>query len=217
MPYKGMKKVLTMQIALFAKEPLMQQALASLLANEGNCDVVVQANGPIEDFLKEARSSNADVLLVKRDQLTPEEYLQVLGAKTFGGDDVKLVLIGHVLTGEDAVLWPKPDDRVSPMNPSSALFEALEKVAGGMQAHGSAGSGRRSYGNGNELTKREDEVAHLVAKGLSNRKISQITGLREQSIKNLVSMIMRKLSCENRVQVALNRVRRDPPLFQPAE
>jgi DNA-binding NarL/FixJ family response regulator len=42
---------------------------------------------------------------------------------------------------------------------------------------------------------------------MSNRKISQITGLREQSIKNLVSVIMRKLHCENRVQVALKLAR----------
>ncbi len=62
-------------------------------------------------------------------------------------------------------------------------------------------------GNGNDLTRREFEVAQLVSKGMSNRKISQVTGLREQSIKNLVSVIMRKLHCENRVQVALKLTR----------
>jgi len=30
--------------------------------------------------------------------------------------------------------------------------------------------------------------------------------LREQSVKNLVSVVMRKLDCENRVQVALKLV-----------
>ena len=53
------------------------------------------------------------------------------------------------------------------------------------------------------MTKREYEVAALVAKGFSNRRVAEVTGLREQSIKNLVSVVMRKLKCENRVQVAL--------------
>jgi DNA-binding NarL/FixJ family response regulator len=43
----------------------------------------------------------------------------------------------------------------------------------------------------------------MVAKGLPNRRIAQSLGLREQSVKNLVSTVMRKLDCENRVQVAL--------------
>jgi len=62
---------------------------------------------------------------------------------------------------------------------------------------------RGAYGNKFELSRREFEVAQLVAKGYSNRKISEVVGLKEQSVKNLVSVIMRKLKCENRVQVAL--------------
>ena len=59
------------------------------------------------------------------------------------------------------------------------------------------------YGMAQDLSPRELEVAQLVAKGLPNRRIATITGLQEQSVKNLVSTIMRKLRCENRVQVAL--------------
>lgn len=53
------------------------------------------------------------------------------------------------------------------------------------------------------LTRRELDVAKLVAQGMSNRRISQTLDLQEQSVKNLVSSVMRKLGCENRVQVAL--------------
>jgi DNA-binding NarL/FixJ family response regulator len=88
------------------------------------------------------------------------------------------------------------------------LFAALEDL-GGLPNIGRVyvHESRRTYGAGNDLTRREYEVAQLVAKGMSNRKISQLTGLREQSIKNLVSVIMRKLHCENRVQVALKLTR----------
>jgi DNA-binding NarL/FixJ family response regulator len=63
--------------------------------------------------------------------------------------------------------------------------------------------GKRPYRRGNRLTYREYEVAEFVSKGYSNRRISEVSGLREQSVKNLVSVIMRKLQCENRTQVAL--------------
>lgn len=59
------------------------------------------------------------------------------------------------------------------------------------------------YGAPRSLTKRELEVAQLVAQGMPNRRIAAVLQLQEQSIKNLVSAVMRKLDCENRVQVAL--------------
>ena len=59
------------------------------------------------------------------------------------------------------------------------------------------------YGTPRMLTKRELEVAQLVAQGMPNRRIAAVLQLQEQSIKNLVSSVMRKLDCENRVQVAL--------------
>ena len=60
---------------------------------------------------------------------------------------------------------------------------------------------RANYGS--RLTEREMDVAKLVAQGHPNRRIAELLELQEQSVKNLVSVIMRKLQCENRVQVAL--------------
>jgi len=56
---------------------------------------------------------------------------------------------------------------------------------------------------GFELSRREYEIAGLIAKGYGNRAIAEAMALKEQSVKNLVSTVIRKLSCENRVQVAL--------------
>jgi DNA-binding NarL/FixJ family response regulator len=69
--------------------------------------------------------------------------------------------------------------------------------------------GRRSYGSANNLTKREFEVAQFIAKGMSNRAIAETADLHEQSVKNLVSVVLRKLSCENRTQVALKLLNPD--------
>ena len=53
-----------------------------------------------------------------------------------------------------------------------------------------------------ELSKREREVAELVAKGLSNREIATRLFLSERTIDNHVHHILDKLGVESRVQVA---------------
>jgi DNA-binding NarL/FixJ family response regulator len=66
------------------------------------------------------------------------------------------------------------------------------------------GRGRpRMNTHGFELSNREYEVACLIAKGFTNQRIAEAMSLKEQSVKNLVSTVIRKLHCENRVQVAL--------------
>ena len=52
------------------------------------------------------------------------------------------------------------------------------------------------------LTRREREVAALVARGLSNRQIASELHLSERTIGNHVSMILRKLGFASRAQVA---------------
>lgn len=61
-----------------------------------------------------------------------------------------------------------------------------------------------AYGSRGNLTPREREVARLVSQGMPNRRIATALGIQEQSVKNLVSVVMRKLRCENRVQLALH-------------
>lgn len=45
-----------------------------------------------------------------------------------------------------------------------------------------------------DLTDREIRVAQLLAKGMSNRRIAQMTGIREASIRALVTEIVTKLA-----------------------
>ena len=52
------------------------------------------------------------------------------------------------------------------------------------------------------LTRREEEVAALVAQGLSNRQIAQELHLSERTVENHVSKILRKLRLTSRAQVA---------------
>jgi DNA-binding CsgD family transcriptional regulator len=123
---------------------------------------------------------------------------KIFGAHMFG--DFTLTVVNHVPNWRADV----PDSALLVENSHDAFLEALGKIT----SFGSTRVYTQSRGKGharqaNELSRREYECAQLVAKGMSNRKIAQITGLREQSVKNLVSVVIRKLNCENRVQVAL--------------
>jgi DNA-binding CsgD family transcriptional regulator len=60
-----------------------------------------------------------------------------------------------------------------------------------------------------ELSKRESEVAHLVAKGLSNREIATRLYVSERTVDNHVHHILDKLGVDSRVQVATWLVRNE--------
>jgi DNA-binding NarL/FixJ family response regulator len=57
--------------------------------------------------------------------------------------------------------------------------------------------------NGKSLSSREAAIARLVAKGWSNRQIADQRDMLEQSVKNTLSKVYRKLGIDNRVQLTL--------------
>ncbi len=189
-----------MRVAICSKEGLFGEALASLLDHQGHYQVVSAETNP-RNLIAAAKDHRAQVLIVDSFQLDRNDLQFLLGARAFG--DFGVVLI--VAEDEKDQFVDVPVDRIVGRQSSAGdLFTALEDLGGKVYVGRTfIRESRRAYGAGNDLTRREFEVAQLVAKGMSNRKISQVTGLREQSIKNLVSVIMRKLNCENRVQVAL--------------
>jgi len=59
------------------------------------------------------------------------------------------------------------------------------------------------------LSPREYQVARLVAGGRSNRQIAEQLAISEQTVKNHIQSIFRKLSLSNRVEltIRIQRVR----------
>jgi two-component system nitrate/nitrite response regulator NarL len=66
----------------------------------------------------------------------------------------------------------------------------------------------RSASNSRPLSKREEEIARLVAEGLSNRQISKRLGLSEHTIKNYLFRVFEKLGVGTRVELALYALNR---------
>jgi DNA-binding NarL/FixJ family response regulator len=55
---------------------------------------------------------------------------------------------------------------------------------------------------GSTLSRREEEIAGLVERGLTNRRIAELLHLSERTAENRVEHILTKLGLQNRSQVA---------------
>ena len=58
------------------------------------------------------------------------------------------------------------------------------------------------------LSKREEEIAHMVAEGFSNRQISERMDLSEHTIKNYLFRVFEKLGVSTRVELTLYALKR---------
>jgi DNA-binding NarL/FixJ family response regulator len=85
---------------------------------------------------------------------------------------------------------------------SSELQYVLDALAEGTTTEPRVPAGTRP------LSKREEEIARLVAEGLSNRQISERLSLSEHTIKNYLFRVFEKLGVGTRVELALYALNR---------
>lgn len=192
-----------MQVAIVAKDTLLGEALVSALTSPGGFSVAGNSTS-VHDAVRLLHS--AGILVVVGEGFGADDWVQ-LGQVRISGS-VRVVLVADPTTVQ---VGPSTADAVALARDGlRSLFQAVRVVSGGdivnVVRESAVSYGRPRRG----LTRREYEVAQLVAKGFKNNRISTTLGLREQSVKNLVSSIMRKLNCENRTQVALKLTGQQP-------
>jgi len=98
--------------------------------------------------------------------------------------------------------------------PEEELLAAIRAISQGGSYLGKniyhkAFSDSKDYSNMDELTEREEEVLFLVAKGYTNRQISEELLIGETTVKTHVSNILTKLNVESRTQAALIAIRKE--------
>jgi DNA-binding CsgD family transcriptional regulator len=84
--------------------------------------------------------------------------------------------------------------------------EAAQFALGGTESAEITTPSRRPSSSG--LTKREDEVVVLIARGLTNRQIAEVLVIGERTVDTHVSNILRKLALSTRAQVVAWAVHR---------
>ncbi len=98
--------------------------------------------------------------------------------------------------------------------PEEELLTAIRAISQGGSYLGKniyhkAFSNNKNYSNMDELTEREEEVLYLIAKGYTNRQISDELLISETTVKTHVSSILSKLRVETRTQAALVAIRKE--------
>jgi len=203
-----------MRVAVVCKDALLRDGILSLLAHEGAFEVAAGGEH-VQGISRAFMDEGPNVLVAVADMLDTDDWVQLNQLKAQG--NVHIVLL--VSSATSTVGQRIADAVVRRSEGSAALIQVVRRFIGPMmykpygtttqsvipqpQAPEALHEPINIYGAPRTLTKRELEVAQLVAQGMPNRRIAAVLQLQEQSIKNLVSAVMRKLDCENRVQVAL--------------
>jgi DNA-binding NarL/FixJ family response regulator len=204
----------TVSVLLVDDEDLVRGGLKAILeAAEGISVVGEAADGAVVVPL--VRSLRPDVVLMDIrmplvDGITATRDLRsrldqppkVLVVTTFG-DDENVYAALHA--GADGFL-PKrarPDEIAAAVRVvargDSLLFPAAIRALAA--AHGPRGGPRGPWAA--ELTPREAEILHLVARGLNNAEIAAELYLGLQTVKTHVSSLLRKLGARDRTQAVI--------------
>ena len=189
-----------MRIALCYKEGLLREALERLLSEDGNFEVVASAT-KASTVVSAAKVHDARVVVVVMDGLDHEDLERLRSARP----DTRFhtLAIGESIAEIEA-LGITVDKFVPKSATRAKLFRAIVDLGSREMRRPMVILEKPPiYGMVTVLTPREHEIALKVAEGLSNRDIALDLDLAEQTVKNLVSVVMRKMGCKNRVQVAL--------------
>ena len=102
----------------------------------------------------------------------------------------------------DEAAWEAAFAQGMAMSAEEATKYALSQEVVPTASQSLPADGEMSHLLTDTLTRREREVAALVARGLTNRQIASALHLSERTIENHVSRILRKLGLASRAQVA---------------
>ncbi|MDO4720644.1 MAG: response regulator transcription factor [Peptostreptococcaceae bacterium] len=207
------------RMAIVDDHSLMREGLAKILQMESGFEVVKKASDGMEIVSELEGEKEIDVLLldINLPQLSGIEVLKKIRKS---GTDIKVIMLTihddreYLLESLNA----GANGYVLKDAQSDDLIRAIETVySGGSYVHPSLAGElfhemnrqrvRKETGVGNALTKRESEVLCLIAKGQSNKGISDKLHISEKTVKNHVSSILRKLHLQDRTQAAIYAIK----------
>lgn len=202
-------------VFLVAANRLLRETLAKVLSNKGGFNVL-GVSASIPDSHSTICASGADVLII--DSILPgsssEERLSEiptsLGLKIvlIDMDDDPDVFIECVRAGARGYLLKEASaaevmcairsvSHGHAVFPPQICFSLLRDVSFQPPVLPLAASIRSDTG----LTRRQQQLVPLLAKGLTNKEIASHLNLSEQTIKNHVHNILRRVGANNRFQV----------------
>jgi DNA-binding NarL/FixJ family response regulator len=203
----------TVQVFILAENRLLREALTRILSKKSDIRVV-GASAFSPDVVEQISSAAPDVLLSDSAAVALSELRLVCEVRAaIPGLKVVMIgmeadheiflravrdgIVGYVLKDASAmevaaaVRCVANDEAVCPPSLSLALFERVAS----QNNHSSNFVIRRNLG----LTRREQQLVQLISHGLTNKEIAAQLHLSEQTVKNHIHRMLRKLGATDRL------------------
>ncbi|MEP0766505.1 MAG: response regulator transcription factor [Fimbriimonadia bacterium] len=194
-----------MRVAIADSLTLCRDGMVSLLSGYPHI-TVVGSTGSSCDVVEMCKDAQPDILLLCAtiaDEMTRGQFEAIASqAPTCS----VVLLADDPIRLTPSTIPPRVRGILQRSDSTENLLKALGVVASGKTwglLDGTQPITTRSRRGNSGLSHREKDIAALVAQGLSNREIALKLELSEQSVKNLVSRILKKLGLNNRVQIAM--------------
>jgi DNA-binding NarL/FixJ family response regulator len=205
-------------------ERLFRQSLKILLETGTDIKVVADASNG-QDAVTSARATEPDLALLdvdmpKMDGIKAARLIGALSPRTkilmlsvhHEEDKINAAIragaLGYILKDTDRAEFIKIIQQThAGKTPSSPYLAHLALKQGAMQNKISAQDRMAHFAERYDLTELEVKILGLVAEGLSNEEISDITHLARETIKGHLKSLFRKLDVKNRTEAAVLAVR----------
>lgn len=222
----------TIRVIIIDEQPLFREGIRATLLRMGDCDIVGESTA-MADVLEIVRTCNPDVALIDAGLtfsdpleiarqmrylapriaiiiLTPskdeERLFQAIkvGAAAYFTrditpdelvDSIRKVSHGEYLIDEDVLAKPELATRV---------LDTFRKMGSTVEEEEEANETKDIY---SPLSSREVEILDYIARGNSNKEIAKSLKISDQTVKNHITSILKKLSVNDRTAAVVHALR----------
>ena len=201
------------RVAVVDDHPLFREGVTRSLSEIDGFEIVAEG-GSRDEAVAIAQSLNPDVMLL--DISMPGGGLNAIPAILSVAPSQKIVMLTVSEANDDVAAALKEGAKGYLLKGigARALADVIRTVASGESYVAPTLSAKLLTGQlansapakSNlvaELTRREQEVLHLVASGMSNKQIARKLDLHEKTVKHHMTQIMAKLDVANRTEAAM--------------
>ena len=213
---KSSARVWKIRVCVLAENSLVREALCRTLNKIENIAVIAQANG-VFDVAGLAKRPIDVLVFISLERTQPQPDLEQIAAIRRQAPAMRILLIGsakddaeflqYVRAGVSGYLWRDASAQdvaqaiedvhagkaVCPGELCAALFRFFEDAEPRLPF----GSPTQRLG----LTRREQQIVPLIAKGFTNKEIANHFCLSEQTVKNHLYRMKHKIGAEDRLSI----------------
>ena len=197
------------RILIVDDHPVVLAGLTSMLSTQPDFEVVGSASGG-DEAMQMLRTSTADILLLdlRMPGMNGVDTLLAIRAERI---HVRAIILTSFETDEDIYRSVQAGAQGYLLKgaPQSDMVEAIHAVHAGrryLPRHIAARLAERIMRT--ELTARELEVLHMLARGLTNKEIGNALEISGNTVRNHVNSIIEKLEVSDRTEAATTAIQR---------